>query len=257
MSIPELVPSVRAAERRRIAPQAVSALAYHKVAEIPAAAKYRCNYVTPAQFDAQLRYLRLAGFTSIALGDYLAYRRGEKILPRRPIVITFDDGYKSNLEIAVPILRRHGYTATFFVVAGLLGETNAWDYDELQEPLLTADDLRTMHACGFEIQSHTLTHPHLTDLPPADMRRELVESRCVLESVIGAPVDVLAYPWSDHNPDVWRAAGDAGYEAGVILRRRTNFVDTPIFELRRIGVNADTSLARFAWDLARLRLRGA
>jgi hypothetical protein len=110
----EFVSSVQS----RIAPQAVSALAYHKVAEIPPAAKYRCNYITPARFDAQLRYLRTAGYSSISFRDYLAYRRGDGRLPARAVLITFDDGYKSNLEIAVPILRRRGFSATFFVVAG-------------------------------------------------------------------------------------------------------------------------------------------
>jgi peptidoglycan/xylan/chitin deacetylase (PgdA/CDA1 family) len=239
------------------APQAVSALAYHKVAEIPPTAKYRCNYITPARFDAQLRCLQMAGYSSISFRDYLAYRRGERRLPHRAVLITFDDGYKSNLEIAVPMLRRRGFTATFFVVAGLLGGTNAWDEDELQEPLLSEADVRSMHALGFEIQSHTLTHPHLTRLSPFDLSHELGDSRRLLEGILDAPVDVIAYPWSEHDADVRQAAADAGYDAGVVLRRRTNFSDTPRFELRRIGINDETSLLRFAWDLARLRHRGA
>lgn len=256
MSLAKLTSPIRA-QPRWIAPQAVSALAYHKVAEIPPNAKHRCNYVTPKQFDAQLRYLKMAGFASISVRDYLAYRRGERKLPHRAVVITFDDGYKSNLEIAVPILQRHGFTATFFVVAGLVGETNVWDEDEIQEPLLDQEDLRTMRELGFEIQSHTLTHANLSRLPTRELRRELRESREILESMLGAPIDVVAYPWSSHGPSVRAAAADTGYEAGVILRRRTNFAETPLFELRRIGVNVDTSLARFAWDLARLRHRGA
>ena len=235
----------------------VSALAYHKVAPIPDQARHRCNYVTPAQFDLQLRGLRAAGYHSISIARYLAYRNVGRPLPPRAVMITFDDGYRSNLEIAVPILRRHGFTATFFVVAGLLGGTNVWDADEIQEPLLTADDVRELDDGGFEIGSHTLTHPHLSSLSDRELAFELTESKRILEDLTSKRVAALAYPWSDHCPRVHRAAEQAGYRAGAILRRRTNFSGTPLFELRRIGVNEGTSIARLAWDLARLRFRGA
>ena len=238
-------------------PSSVAALAYHKVAPIPDCARHRCNYVTPAQFDRQLRVLRAAGCRSISFAQYLRFRTGGRALPPRSVLITFDDGYRSNLEIAVPILQRHGFTATFFVVAGLLGGTNAWDADEIQEPLLSADEVRRLHDLGFEIGSHTLTHAHLTSLDEPALARELSESKRILEEITTKPVSALAYPWSEHSPRVHHAAQRAGYRAGAILRRRTNFDATPLFEVRRIGVNESTSIARLAWDLARLRFRGA
>src|SRR3954463_9374772 len=108
-------------------PLAVPALAYHKVAEIPPGARYRGNYVTPKQFQDQLRLLRAGGYRSISFAEYLAYRRGEGTLPPKPILITFDDGYRSNLDFALPVLTAAGFSSTVFAVSTLLGHTNSWD----------------------------------------------------------------------------------------------------------------------------------
>jgi peptidoglycan/xylan/chitin deacetylase (PgdA/CDA1 family) len=234
----------------------VPALAYHKVAEIPPGAVYRGNYVTPRQFIAHLRYLRALGYEAISFDDLLAHRRGEIDLPDRPVLITFDDGYRSILDVALPALRDHGFFATVFVVTGLLGESNKWDADEIQEPLLSVDEVRRAQADGHDVQSHTRTHPDLNALSTEDALVELRASRLDLERILGTPIRVVAYPWGNPSSQVCGLAKQAGYEAGVILRRRVNFDTTPAFELRRIGINCRTSIARFAWDLARLRWRG-
>lgn len=201
--------------------------------------------------------MRAAGFQSISFAQYVAHRHGVAELPPRAVLITFDDGYRSTLETAVPILRRHDFTATFFLVAGSLGGTNVWDSDEIQEPLLTPDDARALDRLGFEIGSHTLTHARLTALSENALAWELSESKRVLENVVRKSVTALAYPWGEQSAVVQEATRDAGYDAAAILRRRTNYDITPLFELRRIGINDETTLARFAWDLARLRFRGA
>jgi peptidoglycan/xylan/chitin deacetylase (PgdA/CDA1 family) len=235
----------------------VPVLCYHKVDNIPVDARFRCNYVRPEQFAAQLWFLRRAGFESLTASEYAAYRRGEKTIAGRPIILTFDDGYASNYDIAVPLLERYGFRATFFVVSDYIGGTNCWDRDERQERLLSRDQLLDMHKRGFEIQSHTRTHPRLPDLSAAQMREEISGSRAVLENLLQSPVRVIAYPWGDYDETTLQIARQSGYEAGMILRRRINFDRTPRLALRRIGVNCETSLSRLAWDLLRLRWRGA
>ena len=235
---------------------AVPALAYHKVAEIPDGAVHRGNYVTPRQFIAQLRLLRALGYEAISFRDVLAHRRGEAALPARPVVITFDDGYRSTLDFALPAVRAHGFFATVFVVTGLFGATNRWDETEIQEPLVSIDDVRRIAEEGHDVQSHTRTHRDLNGLPVDDALSELMESRVELERVLDTAVHVVAYPWGNPSEQVRHLAKQAGYAAGVILRRRLNFDSTPAFALRRIGINHETSIARFAWDLTRLRWRG-
>src|SRR5207245_4676587 len=92
-------------------------LLYHKIDRIPAGARYPRSYVTPERFDAQLAFLRRRGYESVSFVDYLGYRRGAARLPRRPVIITFDDGYRSNRDVALPLLQQHGFRATIFLVA--------------------------------------------------------------------------------------------------------------------------------------------
>lgn len=228
-------------------------LLYHKIDTIPWAAGYPANYVAPTRFDAQLALLRRLGYETISFADYLAYRRGESGLPRRSVIITFDDGYRSLRANALPILRRHGFRATVFLVARLIGKTNAWDEGELEEPLLDGADIAAMQADGIDFQSHTLEHRRLTALEPAQALEDLRRSRECLGDLLGRPVRVLAYPYGEADRSTHEIARAAGYEAAVILRRRLNTDATDLFALNRIPVTNRTSLAQFAWDLFRLR----
>ncbi len=227
-------------------------LLYHKIDDIPAGARYPQNYVTPRQFDAQLAFLKRFGYRGISFADYLAYRQGTARLPRRAVIITFDDGYRSNCDIALPILKRHGFTATVFLVAGRVGKTSGWDSDDVPEPLLDVGAIRAMQAEGIEFQSHTTTHPRLTQLSPGLAREELSSSRVLLTQLLGRPVSVVAYPYGDYNEAVMRLAREAGYQAAAIVRRRINRDSRDLFALHRIPLKYLTSLGRFAWDLLRL-----
>lgn len=231
-------------------------LAYHTIAEPWEGARYPRNFVRPAQFAAQVRALRLGGYTTITFAQLLDYRAGRGQLPRRPILLTFDDGYATVFETAFPVLERAGFVATIFVVTGQINGTNEWDPDERRQRLLSADQIRALHSAGFEIQSHTVNHARLPDVSPDVAFSELLDSRTDLERMLGAPVRVICYPFAAHNPSVETLAASAGYELGVTIRRRLNRDDTNPFALRRIPVNYRTSLARLGWDLFRLRFHG-
>ena len=234
----------------------VPMLLYHKVDEIPPGVRHPEIYVAPTRFAEQLALLRRLGRHGITLADYVAYRRGERALPPRPVVLTFDDGYRSNYEVAFPILQAFGFPATIFLVSSLFGGRNVWDPDEPQEPLLERCHVWEMQCAGIDFQSHTRTHVRLTAVPSPEALCELRTSRCELEQALGAPVCGVAYPWGAHDDTVLALAAEAGYEAGCIVRRRTNFDHTPLLALRRIGVRSFTSRRELAWDLLRLRWRG-
>ena len=233
-------------------------LVYHKIDRIPPGSRYPKHFVTPEQFAAQLAFLARHGYTSIGFPDYLAYRRGERRLPRRSIILTFDDGYRSTRTIALPLLRQYGFSATIFLVTAYVGKTNLWDADEIQEPLLNASDIRDMQETGIEFGSQTATHAHLAALRPVEVLRELRTSREQLGALLGKPVAVLSYPYGEYTQDTLQFARDSGYEAGVTVRERMNRDATDLLELRRIPITSLTSPGRFAWDLFRLRwLHGA
>jgi peptidoglycan/xylan/chitin deacetylase (PgdA/CDA1 family) len=236
-------------------PLAVPILAFHKIGPIPANARFPRNYVGAEQFDALLGSLKRAGYQGISFDRYLAHRDGTGELPRKPILLTFDDGYRSNAEIAAPIMKKHGFRATIFVVPGRFGGTNDWDVEEIQEPLLTADEVRALRADGFAFGSHTMNHVRLTDASPEVASRELRASRNALEELLGEPARVICYPWAQHNAQVRQLARDAGYTCGVGIRRRLNRPSTDVMALHRIPVNYRHPAWRVRWDLFRLRFR--
>jgi peptidoglycan/xylan/chitin deacetylase (PgdA/CDA1 family) len=232
-------------------------LVFHKIGPVPPASNFPRNYVRPEQFDALLGSLRSAGYEGISFDQYLAHRRGEGTLPRKPILLTFDDGYRSNAEVAVPILRKHGFSATIFVVPGRFGGWNEWDAEDVQEPLLTVDEIRELRDQGFHFGSHTMTHVRLTAATPDVALRQLRESREALEALLGEPVRTICYPWAQHDATVRALAREAGYECGVGIRRRLNRDDTDVMALHRIPVTYLDSTWRVRWDLFRLRFRAA
>lgn len=236
-------------------PATIPILVFHKVAPIPSDAQYPRNYVRPEQFDQLLGSLQRAGYRSIDFDQYLAARNGQGSLPRKPIILTFDDGYRATIETAVPILQRHGFSATVFVVPGRFGGTNGWDANERQEPLLTADEVRGWRSRGISFASHTMTHVRLTTVPRDTALRELRDSRAALEQLLGTPVQTICYPWAQHDAAVRNLAQEAGYTCGVGIRRRLNRADTDVMALHRIPVTYLDSTFRVRWDLFRLRFR--
>lgn len=226
---------------------------YHRVEEIPSGAAHPGNFVRPAQFREQLEALRDWGYRSIAFDEWLAYRGRGTALPPRPLILTFDDGYRSIVDHAWPMVCAAGFRATTFLVTGLMGGTNAWDPDEKQVPLLSADDVRALRREGMTFGSHTRSHRPLTRLPASAVRDELVSSRRDLEMLLDEPITTLAYPFNNQNRAVRAGARDAGYLTAVRGTGRMNRRSTDPLALRRITVHSKMSIRDLWWRLARER----
>lgn len=154
--------------------------------------------MAPAAFREQMRLLAARGFVGIGLGQLLDAWGGRATLPARPVVLTFDDGYSSFIEHAAPTLTELGFGATIFVVAGLCGQGNDWSNQPSGIPrlsLLSWADLARLAGAGIEVGSHTMTHPRLPRMRPQDARREIVDSKRVLEDRLGVAVQTFAYPF--------------------------------------------------------------
>lgn len=217
---------------------------YHKVDKILPGTRYPGNHVLPEAFDEQIAELKRRDYRSITLDQWVAYKDKRAGLPRHPIIITFDDGYQSTYHTAWPILQRYGFSATVFLVASLIGKTNAWDVDERQEPLLDESEIREMQREGITFGSHTQSHRALTKIPLEEAARELADSRKMLESVLGRSVSSLCYPFAKQNRAVRSLARSAGYTAAVIGRGGTNRVWTDQFALRRIKIDTATTIGQ-------------
>ncbi len=229
-------------------------LMYHKVDEPRPGVRYPGNYVAPQQFAQQMDALAVWGYRTISLEQWLDYRDGKlSTLPARPLVVTFDDGYTCFDRNAWPVMRAHGMRATVFLVASQIGGYNAWDRDELREPLLGASRILALQSEGVHFGSHSHTHPALAKIDPVRAREELVRSRTVLSELLGRSADTLAYPFSNQNRAVREMAREAGYRCAVRGKGRMNWKRTDPYGLRRIKVEPDMSVEQLHRTLFRER----
>ena len=225
---------------------AVPILMYHQVMRDPPAA-FRKYAVTPATFAAQMRWLTLAGYTSISLDQLLAHRSAGTPLPRRPVVITFDDGYQAAVDHAVPILRAHGFTATFYLVAGLIGKSSRWLAHErgIDLPLVDWSTARDLCAAGFSCGAHTMTHPRLAELGERERHVELQRSKAILEENLGCDVGHMTYPFGSYDEGVCEAAASLGYRSACSVRIGPSPPSDDPYALHRVPVTGYDSLADF------------
>jgi peptidoglycan/xylan/chitin deacetylase (PgdA/CDA1 family) len=188
-------------------------LMYHAVADVG----YDPNLlaVSPRRFAAQLAWLARLGLRGVAVGTLVAALRAGRA--RGLVGITFDDGYVSVLENALPELVRRGFTATIFVISDLLGGHNDWDSDT-PWPLLSGAQLGELAAADMEIGSHSATHIRLADAVPGRLTAEVSGSRERLSRIAEAEVRGFAYPYGDMDAAARRAVRDAGYDYACAVR---------------------------------------
>lgn len=228
----------------------VPVLMYHEVSPCPHPA-FRRYTVTPWDFARQMRWLAAFGYRTIDLDTLLRARRGRGSLPKRPVLITFDDGFQGCADHAVPALRAHGFTAAFYLVTGLVGGTSRWLLPELgvELSLMSWETIRALAGEGFQCGAHTVTHPRLPGLDPARRQAELVDARRQLEDELGRPIVHLAYPYGAFDPDVRAAAADAGYVSACSTRSGLSGADDDLLAIRRITIYGHDSLMDFACRL--------
>ena len=227
----------------------VPALLYHHFAPKPKNSNGDPSNYDPVYFcydtafDQQMNHLHQDGYTTISLDDFVAFLDGQKPLPTKPIILTFDDGFMSNYLYAFPILKKYGMTATIFVTLDSNSE-NFKKYAHLDLPL-TLEQMKEMSDYGISMESHTMTHRYLSMLKPADMRWELEESKKVLAKLLDKPVRFLAIPSGAYSGTVKRLVKKSGYAAAFCMLKGTNNKSSDRFELRRLVIGRDYTLEDF------------
>ena len=193
---------------------------------LPAAAE--THYVLPLEtLCDQVAQMRAYGFDGISVGEALKPRANDT-----PVVaITFDDGCESDLTAAAPALEEAGFRATFYLVAGFLG----------QPGYLSPRQARELAERGFEVGCHSMTHRFLTDLNPAELRHEMVEAKQKLEEILGSPVVHFSCPGGRWNCRVAETAKEAGYESVATSRIGMNTMSSGRFQLARMAVHRGTN----------------
>lgn len=188
-------------------------------------------YVSPRQFRKQLSYLRKHGYHPVTLSRVWRAWNGGGTLPRRPVVLSFDDGYLDQYTNAARILRSYHWSAVLNLVVNR-GTT------------LTDADVRRMVSWGWQIGSHTMDHKVLTRLSSARLRYQVTQSRRVLRGKFHQEVDFICYPYGEFNAKVERAVQKAGYLAATEVRYGAA-VPQRRWALRRVSVWWGESLTEF------------
>lgn len=225
----------------------VPILMYHQVSDAPRAPFLKYT-VTGRAFAAQMKWLAANGYSTIDLPTLLAHRRGGAPTPKRSVVITFDDGFRECASVAAPAMEAHGFSATFFLVAGLMGDSSRWLVAErgIEFPIMSWDDARQLERAGHRCESHSMTHPRLAELSPGVCREELARSRAMLEDELGHPVRYLAYPFGSENQQVRDIAADCGYDAACTVAIGISTAGDDVYALPRVPVLGTDSLLDFA-----------
>jgi peptidoglycan/xylan/chitin deacetylase (PgdA/CDA1 family) len=202
--------------------QVVPILCYHKFAENCKSALCTPRHV----FERQINYLRKNGYRVVSMKKLLDFLNYRQALPKRSVVITFDDGYRSVYNIAYPILKKYGYGATLFIYT---------DYVGVSTHAITWGQLKRMKADGFEIGSHTVSHVDLTKQEKDEnfktylkrIEHELHLSKEIIDTKLGQDTIFLAFPYGRYNKQVLNSSKRFGYKAAVSVKRGSNpfFID--------------------------------
>ncbi len=214
----------------------VPILMYHNVAVAPKGVRLRGLYVSPRRFARQMALLQWLGYRGLSMSAALPYLRGER--EGKVAVITLDDGYRDNLECALPVLRRYGFTATCYVVSAAIGADNHWDAQRLgvHKPLMNPDELRSWRDAGMEVGAHSRHHPRLPELGESELDDEVAGSRRELEEILTVPVTQFCYPYGAAGLREREAVRRAGFAAAVAVRRGRALPGGDLFDLPRVMV---------------------
>lgn len=188
----------------------VPILSFHK---IDSSFEWGVTRLPPKRFRKVIQYLKRSGYQTISLTQLI---KPAKILPANPVVITFDDSYESVYTHALPIMQEFDYTGTIFVVTDYINQLNSWDVNLgwLRFKHLSWNQIRQLDEAGFEIGSHTKTHPDLTRIGQKRMLSEIKESKINLEDHLGRVVDFISFPFSRYDANVVDACQQVGYRKG-------------------------------------------
>ena len=196
-------------------------------------------------FEEQMGLLGMLGYTPVSLNAVSDHFLRGAPLPPRAVLLTFDDGYRDNLENALPILRRFGYPAVLFVPIGFLDGERPLPHEEslrllgIRNPTVDWDQLAELEAGGVRIESHGIGHRPLSELDPAEATREIVLSKLRLEERLGREVEAFAFvkgSLADYRPEHASLVQQAGYRLAFTSVSGSNGPRTDRFRLRRYNV---------------------
>lgn len=200
-----------------------------------------------SKFAEEMRYLKERGYRVISMREFIEFTEGKRQLPKKAVVLTFDDGYRSFREFAEPLLKQLGFSATLFVYTDYVGAGRA---------ALSWKDLRELQDAGFDVEAHSKTHGDLRRKPgegeaeyTARMRAELGVPQSLFRQHLGRPATILAYPYGAWDDDLLKQLDQYGYSAAFTVRRESNSAFITRRKIHRSQIYGEMNLEEFARNL--------
>ena len=222
--------------------QLVPVLVYHNIS---AQDKGKLS-IASKTFDTQIRQLHDEGFQAITLADFMAFTAGRRQLPRKSVLLTFDDGYKSFVQYARPILKDYGFGATLFVYSDFIGAGSGLSWQEL----------RTLSEQGYDVQAHSKSHANLRrkegESEAAYAKRieaELAYPLSLFKKNLPRPVDALAYPYGEMDDELVPFVAKYGYAVAFTVRRQSNPAFASLLKISRAQIYSDMTAKDFTKNL--------
>jgi peptidoglycan/xylan/chitin deacetylase (PgdA/CDA1 family) len=189
------------------------------------------RYILPLEtFRKQMQWMKDSGFRGLSVSEAVRYPQ------QAAVCITFDDGCETDLVAAAPVLHEFGFHATFYITSGFLGTPG----------YLNADHVRELDSQGFEIGCHSMTHPYLSDLPEAELKREIVDAKLQIEQILSHPIEHFSCPGGRYDRRTLEMARRAGFRTVANSLFHANSAETSRYELGRVAMLRDMSLEEFA-----------
>lgn len=234
-------------------PPKISILMYHQVGDFDLKIKnHRATYCHYKRFAAQMAWLKRWDYNVISLDEAATAIAENKSLPKHSVVLTFDDGYENFYEYAWPILQKHNFPSTVYIVSSLLGKTANWLAKDKHPtpPLMNIDRIRQLNKETIvNFGSHSANHNRLAELPLKEAETEILQSKTSLESMLDQPVQDLCYPYGSYNEDVINISRAAGYKTAVTCQRSKADKNSDLLALPRKAISLGDDLAGFWWKV--------
>lgn len=202
--------------------------------------------VSPSLFAAQMATLAGEGCTTFTMSQVARHFSENKPFPPRAVAITFDDGFASVAEVALPVLNRYSLHATAYIITGMIGRLTRWvdrGAPLPSLPILSWAQIEQLHTNGIEIGAHSITHGFLTQYSDAQLQDELQTPRALLEQRLGKQVTAFAYPQGDYDSRVVQATRRAGYATATTVDQGRANLHSDMFALPRLLVSNNTAPA--------------
>jgi peptidoglycan/xylan/chitin deacetylase (PgdA/CDA1 family) len=189
------------------------------------------RYILPVDtFRSQMAWMKKSGWSGLNVGEALRYPA------EHSVCLTFDDGCETDLILAAPVLREFGFSATFYLTAGFLGTPG----------YLNAGQVRDLDAQGFQIGCHSMTHAYLSDLTEPERKREIVDAKLLIETVVGHPIEHFSCPGGRYDQRTLQMARQAGFATVANSQFHRNSSATSPYELGRVAMMRDLTIEEFS-----------